>query len=53
MAQIKGGANFEALARLNGMDGTAQQGGDLGFFKNNVSMVKPFEKLCLDLVVQV
>ena len=44
MAQIKGGANFEALARLNGMDGTAQQGGDLGFFKNNGSMVKPFEK---------
>jgi peptidyl-prolyl cis-trans isomerase D len=44
LAQIKGGANFEALARINGMDGTAQQGGDLGFFKNNGSMVKPFEK---------
>lgn len=44
LAQIKGGANFETLAQMNGMDGTAQTGGDLGYFKNNGSMVKPFEK---------
>ena len=43
LAQIKGGANFETLASINGGDGTAQQGGDLGYFKNNGSMVKPFE----------
>ncbi len=44
LKQIKGGANFEALARMSSMDGSGQQGGDLGFFKNNGSMVKPFEK---------
>jgi peptidyl-prolyl cis-trans isomerase D len=43
LAQIKGGASFEALAQQFGSDGTAQQGGDLGYFKNNGSMVKPFE----------
>ena len=41
--QIKGGANFEVLARTSGMDGTAQNGGDLGYFKNNGGMVKSFE----------
>lgn len=41
--QIKGGANFEMMAQQNGGDGTAQNGGDLGYFKNNGSMVKPFE----------
>ena len=44
LAQIKGGASFETLAQMNGMDGTAQTGGDLGYFKNNGSMVKAFEK---------
>lgn len=44
LAQIKGGANFETLAQMNGMDGTAQNGGDLGYFKNNGGMVKQFEK---------
>jgi len=44
LAQIKGGASFESLARINGMDGTAQMGGDLGYFKNNGSMTKAFEK---------
>ncbi|MDZ7899388.1 MAG: peptidylprolyl isomerase [Arcicella sp.] len=43
LAQIRGGASFEALAQQFGSDGTAQQGGDLGYFKNNGSMVKPFE----------
>lgn len=42
--QIKGGANFEVMARTNSMDGSAQTGGDLGYFKNNGSMVKPFEQ---------
>lgn len=44
LAQIKGGASFETLAQMNSMDGTAQNGGDLGYFKNNGSMAKAFEK---------
>ncbi|MHA8054051.1 peptidylprolyl isomerase [Aquirufa sp. Wall-65K1] len=44
LTQIKGGASFETLAQLNGMDGTAQNGGDLGYFKNNGAMTKAFEK---------
>lgn len=44
LGQIKSGADFASLARANGGDGLAQQGGDLGFFKNNGSMVKPFEQ---------
>jgi peptidyl-prolyl cis-trans isomerase D len=43
LAQIKTGADFAQMASMHGTDGTAQQGGDLGFFKNNGSMVKPFE----------
>jgi peptidyl-prolyl cis-trans isomerase C len=30
--QIEGGANFEELAKANSTDGTAQNGGDLGYF---------------------
>ncbi|MFN8354090.1 MAG: SurA N-terminal domain-containing protein [Spirosomataceae bacterium] len=43
LARIKGGANFEALAATEGMDGTAQKGGDLGYFQNNNTMVKKFQ----------
>ncbi|MEZ0609751.1 peptidylprolyl isomerase [Fibrella sp. WM1] len=43
LKQIQGGASFEALAQSNSEDGSAQQGGDLGYFKNNGGMVKPFE----------
>ncbi|MGF7218458.1 peptidyl-prolyl cis-trans isomerase D [Spirosoma lacussanchae] len=43
LAQIQGGANFEALAQTNSADGSAQNGGDLGYFKNDGQMVKPFE----------
>ncbi|MEZ0483244.1 peptidylprolyl isomerase [Fibrella aquatica] len=43
LKQIQGGANFEALAQSNSEDGSAQQGGDLGYFKNDGRMVKPFE----------
>ena len=42
LAQIKGGASFEEMARIHGTDGTAQQGGDLGWFGKG-QMVKPFE----------
>ncbi|GAB3705212.1 SurA N-terminal domain-containing protein [Spirosoma flavus] len=43
LKQIQGGANFEALAQTNSEDGSRSQGGDLGYFKNNGQMVKPFE----------
>jgi peptidyl-prolyl cis-trans isomerase D len=43
LAQIKGGASFEAMAAQNGSDGTAQQGGDLGYFKNNGQMDQKFQ----------
>ncbi|MBU1820761.1 MAG: peptidylprolyl isomerase, partial [Bacteroidetes bacterium] len=42
--QIRGGASFEALAATNSADpGSAQRGGDLGYFQDNGAMVKPFE----------
>ncbi|WP_138990071.1 peptidylprolyl isomerase [Larkinella sp. C7] len=43
LRQIQGGASFEALAQANSADGSSQQGGDLGYFKNNNQMVKPFQ----------
>lgn len=43
LAQAKQGLNFELLASQYGSDGTAQRGGDLGYFQNNGQMVKPFE----------
>ena len=42
--QLINGANFEELAKLHSQDpGSAQQGGDLGFFGRG-AMVKPFEE---------
>jgi peptidyl-prolyl cis-trans isomerase D len=43
LSQLNQGADFATLARANSQDGSAQQGGDLGTFKNNGTMVKPFE----------
>jgi peptidyl-prolyl cis-trans isomerase D len=43
LSQIRNGGDFETLARIHGTDGTAQSGGDLGYFSNNGSMVKAFE----------
>ena len=43
LKQIQGGASFEALAQTNSDDGSRSVGGDLGYFKNNGQMVKPFE----------
>jgi peptidyl-prolyl cis-trans isomerase D len=42
LKEIKGGASFAAKAREHGTDGTAAQGGDLGWFSTG-RMVKPFE----------
>jgi len=41
IAKLKGGADFAKLAKENSKDGSAQQGGDLGWFSPQ-SMVKPF-----------
>jgi peptidyl-prolyl cis-trans isomerase D len=43
LAQIKAGASFEEMARVHGADGTAQQGGDLGWYTQGGGFVKPFE----------
>lgn len=42
LTQIKGGADFAALAKQHSNDGSAQAGGDLGFFPRG-QMVKAFE----------
>ena len=42
LTQIKNGANFEELAKLNSADGSAESGGDLGYFSKG-EMVSEFE----------
>ena len=42
LAQIEGGAAFADVAKANSSDGSAQAGGDLGWFGLG-AMVKPFE----------
>jgi peptidyl-prolyl cis-trans isomerase D len=46
MAQIRGGADFGAMAAQYGTDGTAQRGGDLGWFSEG-QMVKEFNDAVL------
>ncbi len=43
LAEIKSGASFAAKAREHGTDGTASQGGDLGWFVSG-QMVGPFDQ---------
>ncbi|HDQ44364.1 MAG TPA: hypothetical protein ENN17_02535 [bacterium] len=43
LEEIRDGADFAEMAREYSQDGTAQNGGDLGFFGRG-SMVKPFEE---------
>ncbi len=47
-ALLKAGANFEELARTESQDGSAQRGGDLGWFGRG-RMVQPFEDIAFDL----
>lgn len=44
---IKNGVDFETLARTNSKDGSAEKGGDLGWFKEG-QMVKPFNDTCFE-----
>jgi parvulin-like peptidyl-prolyl isomerase len=46
--QARSGGNFATLAsQYSGDPGSAQRGGDLGYFKKGM-MVKPFEEACFD-----
>lgn len=52
---VEAGASFADLARTNSQDGSAQAGGDLGWFTETM-MVKPFSEACFsgkkgDLVI--
>lgn len=47
MTQIRGGADFGAMAAQYGTDGTAQRGGDLGWFAEG-QMVKEFNDAVLN-----
>jgi peptidyl-prolyl cis-trans isomerase C len=46
--QLKGGANFEELAKKHSIDGAAAKGGDLGWFGKG-SMLPDFEKVAFSL----
>ncbi len=48
LAQLKGGASFEELARKNSIDSAAAKGGDLGWFPKG-SMLPEFEKVAFGL----
>jgi len=43
LAELKGGADFAALAKAHSQDGSAANGGDLNFFQRG-QMVEPFQK---------
>ncbi len=47
-ALLKAGANFEELAKKESQDGSAQRGGDLGWFGRG-RMVQPFEDKAFEL----
>jgi peptidyl-prolyl cis-trans isomerase C len=48
LADARGGASFEDLARMHSDDATAARGGDLGFFARG-QMVRPFEEAAFAL----
>jgi len=49
LKQVKGGADFAGLAKKHSADGSAQQGGDLGFF-NKGQMVPAFDQAAFSML---
>ena len=49
LAELRRGGNFEELARRNSADGSAQQGGMLGWFRQG-QMVREFEQMAFALL---
>jgi peptidyl-prolyl cis-trans isomerase C len=49
LKQVKGGADFAALAKKHSADGSAQQGGDLGVF-NKGQMVPAFDEATFSML---
>lgn len=49
LAQLKQGASFEALAKTNSKDSSAQAGGDVGWFSKLGAMVPAFETAAFGL----
>jgi peptidyl-prolyl cis-trans isomerase C len=49
LAQLKAGGNFEALAKKNSKDSSAQAGGDVGWFSKLGAMVPAFETAAFSL----
>lgn len=52
-AEIEGGKPFEMAALEYSQDGTAQNGGDLGYFTKDAAMVQPFKDAAFALEVGV
>jgi peptidyl-prolyl cis-trans isomerase SurA len=48
LAEVRAGGDFAVLARRYSQDGSAQQGGDLGWFREG-QMVRPFEAMAFAL----
>jgi peptidyl-prolyl cis-trans isomerase SurA len=48
LVQLRAGGDFAVLARRYSQDGSAQQGGDLGWFREG-QMVRPFEAMAFAL----
>jgi peptidyl-prolyl cis-trans isomerase C len=49
LKQVKGGADFAALAKKHSADGSAEQGGDLGVFPKG-QMVPPFDAAAFSML---
>ena len=49
LKQVKGGADFAGLAKKHSADGSAEQGGDLGFF-NKGQMVPAFDQAAFSML---
>ena len=49
IGELRKGADFATAARRFGMDGTRENGGDLGYFRRGAGMVREFEEAAFNL----